>query len=179
KRSARSGFRIPAMKLSITDLDLSGKRVFIRVDFNVPIKNGVIGDDTRIRASLPTIEYALDKGASTVILASHLGRPKGRPNPEFSLKPVAQPLSTLLAKPVAFAEDCVGQPATQAIAKAGGGGVVLLENLRFHPEEEKNDPAFAKQLADLADVYVNDAFGSAHRAHASTEGIVHHVKQAV
>ncbi|HEX2455131.1 MAG TPA: phosphoglycerate kinase [Vicinamibacterales bacterium] len=164
---------------SIRDLDLTGKKVFVRVDFNVPIKDGRITDDTRIRASLPTIQYALDKGAATVILASHLGRPKGKPNPEFSLKPVAQHLSTLLAKPVTFAEDCVGQRATQAIAKAGGGGVVLLENLRFHPEEEKNDPAFAKQLADLADVYVNDAFGSAHRAHASTEGIVHHVKQAV
>ena len=150
---------------SIRDVELRDKKVFIRVDFNVPIKDGRITDDTRIRASLPTIRYALDKGASTVILASHLGRPKGKPNPEFSLAPVATHLATLLGRPVTFTADCVGPAAEQAIAKAGGGGVVLLENLRFHPEEEKNDPAFAKQLASLADVYVNDAFGSAHRAH--------------
>jgi phosphoglycerate kinase len=162
---------------SITDLDLAGKRVFTRVDFNVPIKNGAITDDTRIRASLPTIKYALDHGA-TVILASHLGRPKGKPNPEYSLKPVATRLAELLGRPVEFADDCVGEPARTAIERATGGGkVVLLENLRFHPEEEKNDSGFAKELASLADVYVNDAFGSAHRAHASTEGIVHHVKQ--
>jgi phosphoglycerate kinase len=162
----------------VKDLDLQGKRAFIRVDFNVPIKGGTIGDDTRIRASLPTIEYALEQGA-TVILASHLGRPKGKPNPEYSLKPVAARLSELLGRRVEFAEDCIGPAASAAIDRASrGGNVVLLENLRFHPEEEKNDPAFAKQLADLADVYVNDAFGSAHRAHASTEGIVHHVKQA-
>ena len=155
-----------------------GKRVLVRVDFNVPIKNGVIGDDTRIRASLPTIKYALDKGA-TVILASHLGRPKGKPNPEFCLRPVAERLASLLGgRPVQFADDCVGEPARAAIDAAGKGGLVLLENLRFHAEEEKNDPAFAKQLAALADVYVNDAFGSAHRAHASTEGIVHHVTEA-
>jgi len=164
---------------SIRDVELRDKKVFIRVDFNVPIKDGRITDDTRIRASLPTIRYALDKGASTVILASHLGRPKGKPNPEFSLAPVATHLATLLGRPVTFTADCVGPAAEQAIATAGGGGVVLLENLRFHPEEEKNDPAFAKQLASLADVYVNDAFGSAHRAHASTEGIVHHVTHAV
>ena len=163
---------------SITDLDLNGKKVLIRVDFNVPIKNGTITDDTRIRASLPTIKYALDRGASTVILASHLGRPKGKPSPEFSLQPVAVKLAELLGRPVQFATDCIGEPAKEAIAKAGKGGVVLLENLRFHPEEEKNDPSFAKALAALADIYVNDAFGSAHRAHASTEGIVHHVKQA-
>jgi phosphoglycerate kinase len=164
---------------SITDLDLSGKRAFIRVDFNVPLKNGVITDDTRIRASLPTINYALEHGA-TVILASHLGRPKGKPNPEFSLKPVAARLSDLLARPVEFAEDCVGPPARAAIERASKGGqLVLLENLRFHAEEEKNDSGFANELASLADVYVNDAFGSAHRAHASTEGIVHHVTQAV
>ena len=163
---------------TLSDLDVSGKRVLVRVDFNVPIKNGAITDDTRIRASLPTITWLLDHGA-TVILASHLGRPKGKPNPEFSLRPCAERLSTLLGgRPVQFAEDCVGETARAAIQAAGKGGVVLLENLRFHPEEEKNDSAFAEQLAGLADVYVNDAFGSAHRAHASTEGIVHHVKEA-
>jgi phosphoglycerate kinase len=161
----------------IKDLDLAGKRVFMRVDFNVPIKNGTIGDDTRIRSSLPTIRYALERGA-TVILASHLGRPKGKPNPEYSLKPVAARLSELLGRPVEFAEDSVGEVAKRAIGRAAGASkVVLLENLRFHAEEEKNDSAFAKQLAELADVYVNDAFGSAHRAHASTEGIVHQVRE--
>jgi phosphoglycerate kinase len=162
---------------TLEQLNVSGRRVFVRVDFNVPIKNGAITDDTRIRASLPTIQYLLEKGA-TVVLASHLGRPKGKPNPEFSLRPVAGRLSQLLGRPVQFAEDSVGDPARETIAAAGRGGVVLLENLRFHAEEEKNDPAFAKGLAELADVYVNDAFGSAHRAHASTEGIVHHVKES-
>jgi len=161
----------------VTDLDCSGKKAFIRVDFNVPIKGGKITDDTRIRASLPTIKLALDKGA-TVILASHLGRPKGKPNPEYSLRPVATRLAELLGRPVEFAEDSIGAPAKEAIERAGRGGVVLLENLRFHAGEEKNDPAFAKQLAELADVCINDAFGSAHRAHASTEGIVHHVRQS-
>ena len=173
-------------KRSITDLDLSGRRVLMRVDFNVPIKNGTIKDDTRIRASLPTIHYALDHGAKTLILCSHLGRPKGRPSPEFSLKPVADRLAQLLNRPVTFAGDCIGEPAQHAVASAsaGGaaagaaGGIVLLENLRFHSEEEKNDPAFAEQLASLADVYVNDAFGSAHRAHASTEGVVRHIKES-
>ena len=158
-------------KLSIRDLDLGGKRVFIRVDFNVPIKSGLITDDTRIRASLPTIRLALERGA-TVILASHLGRPKGKPAPEFSLKPVAGRLAELLGRPVVFSADCVGDEARKAIADAQKGSkVVLLENLRFHSEEEKNDPAFAARLAALAQLYVNDAFGSSHRAHASVEAM--------
>jgi phosphoglycerate kinase len=164
-------------KKTIRDIDVRGKRVFLRVDFNVPIKEGRITDDTRIVASLPTIKYALEQGA-TVICASHLGRPKGKPNPEMSLRPVAPRLCELVGRAVEFAEDCVGERARAAIERAGRNGVVLLENLRFHPEEEKNDPGFAQQLADLADVYVNDAFGSAHRAHASTEGIAHHVEVA-
>ena len=161
---------------TVQDLQLKGRRAFIRVDFNVPLEGGRITDDTRIRASLPTIKYALEQGA-TVILASHLGRPKGKPKPEFSLKPVAAHLSNLLGKPVAFAPDCVGPSAAETIANHPGG-VILLENLRFHAEEEANDAAFARALAALCDVYINDAFGSAHRAHASTEGIVHHVKEA-
>ena len=165
-------------KLSIRDLDLQGKRAFVRVDFNVPIKGGVIEDDTRIRASLPTIQYAIDKGA-TVILASHLGRPKGKVAPEYSLRPVAERLGQLLGRPVEFAGDCIGDKVTQSVTTARkSGAVVLLENLRFHPEEEKNDPAFAKALAAAADVYVDDAFGAAHRAHASVEGITHHVARA-
>jgi phosphoglycerate kinase len=164
---------------AVETLDLEGKRVFIRVDFNVPIKNGTITDDTRITASLPTITHALDTGASVVILASHLGRPKGKPSAEFSLKPVAQRLSELLDRPVVFADDCIGEQARRAVGQAASSShIVLLENLRFHPEEEKNDARFAKELASLADVYINDAFGSAHRAHASTEGIVHYVKQS-
>jgi len=164
-------------KLSIKDLDLGGKRVFIRVDFNVPIKDGKVDDDTRIRASLPTIQYALDAGAS-VILASHLGRPKGSRVEKYSLKPVAEHLSGLLKKPVGFSDDCVGPEAESKAGKLNPGAVLLLENLRFHPEEEKNDDSFAKQLAGLCDIYVNDAFGAAHRAHASTAGITRHVKQA-
>ena len=157
---------------------MRGRRLLVRVDFNVPIKNGVIGDDTRIRSSIPTIQYALEHGAKSVILCSHLGRPKGKPDPQYSLKPFADHLSTLLKRPVVFAEDCVGEPAKQAIERAGDGGIVLLENLRFHAEEEKNDPKFAAELAALADVFVSDAFGSAHRAHASTHGVVPHVKEA-
>jgi phosphoglycerate kinase len=157
--------------LSIRDLDLQGKRVFIRVDFNVPLANGgkEITSDKRIKASIPTIQYALDHGAA-VILASHLGRPKGKPNPEMSLAPVAVTLSELMHRPVAMAPDCIG-PAVEAMLPPPGG-VLLLENLRFHPEEEKNDPEFSRKLAALCDVYVNDAFGSAHRAHASTVGMV-------
>ena len=166
-------------KLSIKDLDLAGKRVFVRVDFNVPLKGGVIGDDTRIRATLPTVQYALDKGASAVILASHLGRPKGKPNPEYSLRPVAERLSEVLARPVVFAEDCIGESAASAVRAAQAGShLVLLENLRFHAEEEKNDAAFAKALASLADLYVDDAFGAAHRAHASVEAITHLLPRA-
>jgi phosphoglycerate kinase len=165
-------------KQTIRDLDLKGRRVFIRVDFNVPLKNGVIGDDTRIRASLPTLEHALNAGASRVILASHLGRPKGKPNPDMSLRPVAARLGDLLKRPVAFAEDCVGPAAEDAVRNAPDGGVVMLENLRFHAGEEKNDPAFAKGLAALADVYVNDAFGAAHRAHASVEALVRLIPDA-
>ncbi|MEJ5368591.1 MAG: phosphoglycerate kinase [Bryobacteraceae bacterium] len=164
-------------KLSIRDLDLQGKRVFMRVDFNVPLAPGgqEITSDKRIRAALPTIQYALEKGAA-LVLASHLGRPKGKPNPEMSLKPVAQRLSELLGKPVAMAPDCVGEEVEKMLPKPGE--VLLLENLRFHPEEEKNDPEFSKQLARLGDVYVNDAFGTAHRAHASTVGIIEFLKPA-
>ena len=142
-------------KLSIRDLDLKDKRVFMRVDFNVPVKEGAICDDTRIRAALPTIAYALERGA-TVVLASHLGRPKGKATPELSLRPVANRLSELLGRPVTFVEDCVGDSVKSAVDRvhASGGGVVILENLRFHPEEEKNDPAFAEALASLADLYV-------------------------
>ena len=164
-------------KLSIRDLDLKNKRVFIRVDFNVPLAPGgqEITSDKRIKASLPTIRYALEQGAG-VILASHLGRPKGKPNPEMSLKPVAKRLEELLGRPVKMAPDCVG-PEVEAMQPAPGE-ILLLENLRFHAEEEKNDPGFSKKLASLCDVYVNDAFGSAHRAHASTVGMIAFVPQA-
>jgi phosphoglycerate kinase len=166
--------------LSIRDLDLHGKRLFLRVDFNVPLEKNAQGEmqitsDKRIKASLPTIRYALEHGAG-VILASHLGRPKGKPNPEMSLKPAAARLQELLGRSVKMAPDCVG-PAVEAM-KPAPGEVLLLENLRFHPEEEKNDAGFAKELAALCDVYVNDAFGSAHRAHASTEGMIRFVPKA-
>src|SRR4030066_2282725 len=159
-------------KKSITDINVKGKRVLVRVDYNVPINDGKVVDDTRIVAAMPTLNYLLDHGAAG-ILFSHLGRPKGGPDPKFSLRPVASHLSGLLGKPVAFADDCVG-PVAEAAAKAlKPGDVLLLENTRFHPEEEKNDLGLAKQMASIADVYVNDAFGSAHRAHASTEGVAH------
>jgi len=164
-------------KKTIRDLDLAGKRVLIRVDFNVPIGEGAVGDDTRIRASLSTIRHAIDHGA-IVILASHLGRPKGQPKPELTLQPVAERLSILLGRPIRFAADCVGETAQEAVMAAEPGDVVLLENLRFHSGEEKNDEQFAAKLARLADVYINDAFGAAHRAHASTAGIVAHVGAA-
>ena len=173
-------------KLSIRDIDLNNKRVFIRVDFNVPLTEdgSTITDDTRIVATLPTIKYALQHHAK-VILASHLGRPKGKPNPKYSLRPVVVRLRTLLDKElgesvnVAFAPDCVGEIAEELSRQLESGQVLLLENLRYHPEEEANDPNFSKVLASLADLYVNDAFGSAHRAHASTEGITHFLKPAV
>ena len=164
-------------KLSIRDLDLKGKRVFMRVDFNVPLAAGgqEITSDKRIKAALPTIQFALDHGAG-LVLASHLGRPKGKVNPEMSLKPVAVRLGELLGKPVAFAPDCIGAAVEAMLPKPGE--ILLLENLRYHSEEEKNDPGFAAQLAKLGDVYVNDAFGTAHRAHASTVGVIQFLKPA-
>src|ERR1700744_1979728 len=174
-------------KLSIRDIELAHKRVFIRVDFNVPLSEDgkEITDDTRIVATLPTIEYALHHKAK-VILASHLGRPKGKPNPKYSLRPIVDRLRELLDEKehnysinVAFSPDCVGEIANELARQLESGQVLLLENLRFHAEEEANDPGFSKQLASLAEIYVNDAFGSAHRAHASTEGITHYLKPSV
>ena len=172
-------------KLSIRDLDLNNKRVFIRVDFNVPLTEDgqAITDDTRIRATLPTIEYALKRHAK-VILASHLGRPKGKPNPKYSLRPVVDRLRELLDSEVSldvnvgFSPDCIGEVASELARQLESGQVLLLENLRFHPQEEANDPQFSSALASLGEIYVNDAFGSAHRAHASTEGITHFLKPA-
>jgi phosphoglycerate kinase len=161
-------------KKTVRDIDVKKKKVLVRVDFNVPLKDGKVTDDTRIRASLPTLQYLLDKGAA-LILASHLGRPKGGPDPKYSLAPAAARLSELLGRPVKLVPDCVGTVAEEAAAVITPGEVVLLENVRFHPEEEKNDPTFAKKLSVLADIYVNDAFGSAHRAHASTEGVAHYL----
>jgi phosphoglycerate kinase len=164
-------------KLSIRDLDLAGKKLFIRVDFNVPLEGGVVSDDTRITAAIPTIQYAVDKGAR-VILASHLGRPKGQRNPKYSLQPVADHLARAIGLPVAFAPDCIGDAAATVVNGLKDGQIALLENLRFYAEEEGNDPTFAAQLAALCDLYVNDAFGTAHRAHASTEGMTKFVTQA-
>ncbi|MCL4300006.1 MAG: phosphoglycerate kinase [Anaerolineae bacterium] len=165
-------------KKTIKDIEVKGKRALVRVDFNVPMENGQVTDDRRIRAALPTINYLLDNGAS-VILMSHLGRPKGGPDPKYSMGPVAAKLQELLGRPVKKLDDCVG-PEVEAVCKAAQPGqVILLENTRFYKEEEKNEPAFAAKLAALGEVYVNDAFGSAHRAHASTEGVTHTLRPAV
>lgn len=169
-------------KLTVRDLDVTGKRVLLRVDFNVPVdeRDGkqVITDDTRIRESLPTINYLREHGARTIIMA-HFGRPKGKPNPKYSLRPVADHLHTLINHPVIFSQDVLGPTPERIIAHMKNGDVSLLENVRFHEEEEKNDPAFAQALAKLGEIYVNDAFGAAHRAHASTEGVAHYVAKAV
>ena len=162
---------------SIRDFDFTGKKVLVRCDFNVPLEDGKITDDRRISEAVPTIDYLLNHGAA-VILCSHLGRPKGGPSPEFSLKPVANLLSSLLYRNVRLLPDCVGPEVEAACKELKAGDVVLLENVRFHPEEEKNDPSFAKQLASLADFYVNDAFGTAHRAHASTAGVADYLPSA-
>jgi len=157
-------------KKTVRDIDVAGKRVLVRVDFNVPLEGGTVADDMRIRAALPTMQYLIDQGAKT-ILCSHLGRPKGKPDPKYSLQPVAERLSQLLNRPVHMAPDCVGQAVADMVKAMQPGSIVLLENLRFHAEEEANDPQFAQALASVAEVYVNDAFGSAHRAHASTAGV--------
>ncbi|GIV04523.1 MAG: phosphoglycerate kinase [Fimbriimonadales bacterium] len=161
-------------KKTVRDIDVRGKRVLVRVDFNVPMQNGQITDDRRIRESLPTIQYLLEQGA-TVILMSHLGRPKGQRTPEFSLRPVAERLCQLLRRPVQFFDDCIGEVVEQGIRQLPPNSVALLENVRFYPQEEANDPEFARALARLGEIYVNDAFGSAHRAHASTEGVAHYL----
>jgi phosphoglycerate kinase len=164
-------------KLSIDSLDLKGKRVLVRVDFNVPLdENLKVTDDRRISASLPTIKKIINDGGKAILM-SHLGRPKGKVKPEFSLKPAAEKLSELLGKEVKLAPDCIGDEVKKMIDQMKGGDIILLENLRFHPEEEKNDQSFSKQLAEFGDVYVNDAFGTAHRAHASTEGVTHFIEK--
>ncbi|HEX7510631.1 MAG TPA: phosphoglycerate kinase [Chitinivibrionales bacterium] len=163
-------------KLFIEDLQVQGKRVLMRVDFNVPIENGVITSEKRIDASLPSIKFLSEKGAK-VILMSHLGRPKGEKKPEFSMKPVAENLKTKVSAKVSFVADCIGDEVTAAVAAMKNGDILVLENLRFYKQEEKNDPEFAKKLASLGDIYVNDAFGTAHRAHASTEGVTKYIKQ--
>ncbi len=165
-------------KKTLADIDVSGKRALVRVDFNVPLQEGIVGDDRRIRSALPTIEYLLKHNAA-VILMSHLGRPKGQMVEALKMNPVAERLSELLDHPVKKLDDCVGQEVEAAVKAMQPGDVILLENTRFHPEEKKNDPAFAAQLAALGEVYVNDAFGSAHRAHASTEGVTHFLRPAV
>ena len=162
-------------KKTIRDVDFEGKRVLIRVDFNVPIENGTITNDKRIRESVPTIQYVLEKNPAAVILMSHLGRPKGEPDPQYSLSPVVSVLSALIGRDVAFAEDCIGPQAEEAAANLPQGGVLLLENTRFHKGETKNDAEMSRQLAALGDIFVNDAFGSAHRAHASTVGVTDHL----
>lgn len=162
-------------KMTIRDVDFAGKRALIRVDFNVPLDGGHVTDDTRIRAAIPTIRYILEQSPKAIILMSHLGRPKGERKPEFSLKPVASVLADLLGKDVHFADDCVGEVAEQAIAALPDGGILLLENTRFHNGETKNDPDFARQLAQHGDIFVNDAFGTAHRAHASNVGVSEHL----
>ena len=165
------------MKLSIEQVDLGGRRVFLRADLNAPLEHGVVSDDTRLTAVLPTIRHALDHGAA-VVLASHLGRPKGGPDPKYSLAPVAGRLQALLERPVPLAPDCVGDSVEGLARGLKPGQILLLENLRFHPEEEANDDAFAQRLAALADVYVNDAFAAAHRAHASIAAITRHLQPA-
>ncbi len=165
-------------KMAIGDVSLSGKRVLVRVDFNVPIDNGEVTDDTRIRESLPTINTIINNGGRPILM-SHLGRPKGKVSPQFSLRPVAAKLAELTGRKVRFAEDCIGPAAEREVGQLSAGEILLLENLRFHPEEEKNDPEFSKALARLGDIYVNDAFGSAHRAHASTHGVTAYLKPAV
>jgi phosphoglycerate kinase len=164
-------------KRSVRDLEVAGRRVFVRVDFNVPLEDGAIRDDTRVRAAVPTLELLRSRGAALVV-ASHLGRPKGKPDPKYTLAPVAKRLGELLRTPVAMAADCVGDAAAQAARALDRAQVLLLENLRFHPEEEKNDDAFARRLAALADLYVDDAFGAAHRAHASVAAIAKHLHPA-
>jgi phosphoglycerate kinase len=167
-----------AGKKTVRDADVAGKRVFMRVDFNVPTKDGEVTDDTRIVAAMPTIRFLVERGAR-LVLGSHLGRPKGGPEAKYSMKPVQARLERLLRKPVAFAADCVGPEAVAASNALKDGDVLLLENLRFHPQEEKNDDAFCRELAKLGELYVNDAFGTAHRAHASTEGVAKYLKPAV